>query len=308
MTRHILGEFNTHALHISSLLAIEWINAKLYFHADYPCQPTLGPKMNTQSYKSLDLELIEQGTYLLTLNRPASLNALNTEIFREFALALDEVANDAEARVLLITGAGEKAFVAGADISEMRDKSAVEGMAFSQTAMTLFRRLEMLPIPVIAVVNGYCLGGGCELAMACDWIIASENAVFGQPEVNLGITPGFGATQRLSRLIGPARAMEMIVSGRHVDANEALNWGLVNHVYPQDRLMDEALSIAGTICQKGPLAVRLSKQAIVRGASLDLDSGCQIESQAFGLCFSSAEQKEGMAAFLEKRKPEFKGA
>ncbi|MES9973186.1 MAG: enoyl-CoA hydratase-related protein, partial [Candidatus Thiodiazotropha sp.] len=138
-------------------------------------------KMNTQSYKFLDLELIEQGTYLLTLNRPASLNALNAETFREFALALDEVADDAKARVLLITGAGEKAFVAGADISEMQDKSAVEGMAFSQTAMTLFRRLEMLSIPVIAVINGYCLGGGCELAMACDWIIASENAVFGQP-------------------------------------------------------------------------------------------------------------------------------
>ncbi|MEW8027081.1 MAG: enoyl-CoA hydratase-related protein [Candidatus Thiodiazotropha sp.] len=263
--------------------------------------------MNAQSYKTLDLELIEQGIYLLTLNRPASLNALNSETFREFALALESIAADGETRVLLITGAGEKAFVAGADIGEMQDKSAVEGMAFSQTAMTVFRQLEMLPIPVIAVVNGYCLGGGCELAMACDWIIASENAVFGQPEVNLGITPGFGATQRLSRLIGSARAMEMIVSGRHVDAHEARAWGLVNHVYPPERLMQEALSMAGLICQKGPLAVRLSKQAIVRGQSLDLDSGCQIESQAFGLCFSSADQKEGMTAFLEKRKPEFKG-
>ncbi|PVV13792.1 MAG: enoyl-CoA hydratase [gamma proteobacterium symbiont of Ctena orbiculata] len=263
--------------------------------------------MNPQTYTTLNLELIEPGTYLLTLNRPASLNALNSEIFNEFALALEVVADDIEARVLLITGAGEKAFVAGADISEMQDMSPVEGMGFSQTAINLFRRLELLPIPVIAVVNGYCLGGGCELAIACDWIIASENAVFGQPEVNLGITPGFGGTQRLTRLIGPARAIEMIVSGRHVKADEALAWGLVNHVYPQDRLMQEALAMAEQILQKGPLAVRLSKQAIVRGQGLDLDSACQIESQSFGLCFSSDDQKEGMAAFLEKRKPEFKG-
>lgn len=262
--------------------------------------------MNPQTYTTLNLELIEPGTYLLTLNRPESLNALNSETFNEFARALDVVTDDAEARVLLITGAGEKAFVAGADISEMQDMSPVEGMAFSQTAMSLFRRLELLPIPVIAVVNGYCLGGGCELAIACDWIIASENAVFGQPEVNLGITPGFGGTQRLARLIGPARAMEMIVSGRHVKADEALAWGLVNHVYPQDRLMQEALGMAEQILQKGPLAVRLSKQAIVRGQGLDLDSACQIESQSFGLCFSSDDQKEGMAAFLEKRKPVFK--
>lgn len=263
--------------------------------------------MNGAAYQTLALELTERGIYLLTLNRPDSLNALNSETFSEFALAIKRVADDSEARVLLITGAGEKAFVAGADISEMQDKSAVEGMAFSRTAMELFRQLELLPIPVIAVVNGYCLGGGCELAMACDWIIASENAVFGQPEVNLGITPGFGATQRLTRLVGPARAMELIVSGRHLSAGEAQAWGLVNHVYPPQELMGEALAMAELICHKGPLAVRLSKQAIVRGQSLDLDSGCQIESQAFGLCFSTEDQKEGMAAFLEKRKADFKG-
>jgi enoyl-CoA hydratase len=261
--------------------------------------------MNDTAYKTLDLEPIEKGIHLLTVNRPSSLNALNSEFFNEFALALQAIASDASARVLLITGAGEKAFVAGADISEMQNMPAVDGMAFSQTAMAVFRQLELLPIPVIAVVNGYCLGGGCELALACDWIIAADSAVFGQPEVNLGITPGFGATQRLARLIGPARAMELIVSGRHISAEEAHAWGLVNHLYPKDRLMDEALSMAGQICEKGPLAVRLSKQAIVRGQGLDLDSGCQIESQAFGLCFSSDEQKEGMAAFLEKRKPSF---
>ncbi|MBT3028758.1 MAG: enoyl-CoA hydratase/isomerase family protein [Candidatus Thiodiazotropha sp. (ex Ctena orbiculata)] len=263
--------------------------------------------MNNSAYQTLGFESIAEGIYLLTLNRPASLNALNSETFTELAHALEQVAGNDEARVLLITGAGEKAFVAGADISEMQMMTAVEAMALSQAALKVFRQLELLPIPVIALVNGYCLGGGCELALACDWIIASENAVFGQPEVNLGITPGFGGTQRLSRLIGPARAMEMIVSGRHVKAVEALSWGLVNHVYPQDRLMQEALSMAELICQKGPLAVHLSKQAIVRGRDLELDSACQIESQAFGLCFSSDDQKEGMTAFLEKRKPVFKG-
>ncbi|MES9969055.1 MAG: enoyl-CoA hydratase-related protein [Candidatus Thiodiazotropha sp.] len=263
--------------------------------------------MNSPAYKTLKLESIDAGVNLLTINRPASLNALNAETFKELAYALESVAGDAEARVLLITGAGEKAFVAGADISEMQAMTAVEAMELSQTALKVFRQLELLPIPVIALVNGYCLGGGCELALACDWIIASENAVFGQPEVNLGITPGFGGTQRLSRLIGPARAMEMILSGRQVKADEALAWGLVNHLYPQDRLMQEALAMAELIRQKGPLAVRFSKQAMVRGQGLDLESACQIESQAFGLCFSSEDQKEGVAAFLEKRKPVFKG-
>ncbi|MBV2096890.1 MAG: enoyl-CoA hydratase/isomerase family protein, partial [Candidatus Thiodiazotropha sp. (ex Codakia orbicularis)] len=246
--------------------------------------------MNSSAYQTLIFESIGEGVYLLTLNRPASLNALNAETFKELAHALEIVAGDSDARVLLITGAGEKAFVAGADISEMQAMTAVEAMALSQTALRVFRQLELLPIPVIALVNGYCLGGGCELALACDWIIASESAVFGQPEVNLGITPGFGGTQRLSRLIGPARAMEMIVSGRQVKADEALAWGLVNHLYPQERLMPEALAMADLIRQKGPLAIALSKQAIVRGQGLDLDSACQIESQSFGLCFSSDDQ------------------
>ncbi|MEW8506862.1 MAG: enoyl-CoA hydratase-related protein [Candidatus Thiodiazotropha sp.] len=263
--------------------------------------------MNSHAFKNLQLELIAQGIYLLTVNRPASLNALNSETFGEIARALEAVERETDARVLLVTGAGEKAFVAGADISEMQTMTAMEAMELSQTALRVFRQLELLPIPVIALVKGYCLGGGCELALACDWIVASENAVFGQPEVNLGITPGFGGTQRLSRRIGSARAMEMIVSGRQVKADEALAWGLVNHIHPQDRLMQEALSMADQICQKGPLAVGLSKQAIVRGQGLELESACQIESQAFGLCFSSEDQKEGMAAFLEKRKSVFKG-
>ncbi|MEW8601286.1 MAG: enoyl-CoA hydratase-related protein [Candidatus Thiodiazotropha sp.] len=263
--------------------------------------------MNNSAYQTLGFESLDGGVCLLTINRPASLNALNSATFTDLAHALERVAGDDEARVLLITGAGEKAFVAGADISEMQAMTAVEAMALSQTALRVFRQLELLPIPVIALVNGYCLGGGCELALACDWIIASESAVFGQPEVNLGITPGFGGTQRLSRLIGPARAMEMIVSGRQVKADEALSWGLVNHLYPQERLMPEALAMADLIRQKGPLAIALSKQAIVRGQGLDLDSACQIESQSFGLCFSSEDQKEGVAAFLEKRKPVFKG-
>lgn len=263
--------------------------------------------MNDISYKHILVEMIESGIYLLTINRPASFNALNTETFEELQAALNDMTNDADARVLLITGAGEKAFVAGADITEMQNKTAVEGAEFSQTAIGVLRQLELLQIPVIAVVNGYCLGGGCELAMACDWILASENAIFGQPEVNLGITPGFGGTQRLARLIGPARAMELIVSGRQVKADGACAWGLTNHVYAKDRLMEEALLMARLICEKGPIAVRLGKQALVRGQDLDLDNACNLESQLFGLCFSTDDQKEGMAAFLEKRGPDFKG-
>ncbi|MCU7869839.1 MAG: enoyl-CoA hydratase/isomerase family protein [Candidatus Thiodiazotropha sp. (ex Lucinoma borealis)] len=263
--------------------------------------------MNEISYKHILVEMVETGIHLLTINRPANFNALNTETFEELQTALNNIANDADVRVLLITGAGEKAFVAGADITEMQNKTAIEGAEFSQTAIGVLRQLETLQIPVIAAVNGYCLGGGCELAMACDWILASENAIFGQPEVNLGITPGFGGTQRLARLIGPARAMELIVSGRQVKAEEACAWGLANHVYPKQRLMEEALLMARLICEKGPVAVRLGKQALVRGQDLDLDNACTLESQSFGLCFSTDDQKEGMAAFLEKRSPDFKG-
>jgi enoyl-CoA hydratase len=258
-------------------------------------------------FENILLEQVEAGIYKLTVNRPRSFNALNSATLDEIYAAGEQLANTPDARVLLVTGAGDKAFVAGADISEMKEKSAIEGQRFSQKGMRTFRRLETLDIPVIAVVNGYCLGGGCELAMSCDWILASERAQFGQPEVNLGVTPGFGGSQRLPRLIGRARAMELLVSGRQIKADEALAWGLVNHIHAADELMDKALEMARLISQKGPVAVRLAKQAVQRGQDIDLDNACLLESEVFGLCFSTEDQKEGMGAFLEKRTAEFKG-
>lgn len=260
------------------------------------------------SYQNILLEQVEDGIHLLTVNRPQAYNALNSATLQEIHAAAEEIAHNDSARVLIVTGAGDKAFVAGADIAEMQNMSALEGRRMAQLASRAMRRLELLRIPVIALVNGYCLGGGCELAMACDWIIASEKAVFGQPEVNLGITPGFGGTQRLQRLIGRARAMEMIVTGRHVKAEEALAWGLVNHLYPADQSMQQALESARLIIQKGPVAVGLAKQAVQRGQDLDLDNACLLESELFGLCFSTDDQKEGMSAFLEKRPPAFKAS
>lgn len=258
-------------------------------------------------FENILLEQVEDGIYKLTVNRPRSFNSLNSATLDEIHAAGEQLANTPDARVLLVTGAGDKAFVAGADIPEMKDKSGIEGQVFSQKGMRAFRRLETLDIPVIAVVNGYCLGGGNELAMSCDWIIASEKAQFGQPEVNLGVSPGFGGSQRLTRLVGRGRAMELLVTGRQIKADEALAWGLVNHVYAADELMDKALETARLIVQKGPVSVRLTKQAVQRGQDMDLDNACILESQVFGLCFSTEDQKEGMGAFLEKRQAAFKG-
>ncbi|HEB95177.1 MAG TPA: enoyl-CoA hydratase/isomerase family protein [Sedimenticola thiotaurini] len=259
------------------------------------------------NYENILLEQIEPAIWLLTVNRPRSFNALDALTLKEIHRAALEVGEKEDARVLLVTGAGGKAFVAGADIAAMQGMSGIEGRQFSRIGMEAFRALELLPIPVIALVDGYCLGGGCELAMACDWILASDRAVFGQPEVNLGVTPGFGGSQRLPRLIGRARAMELLVTGRRLTADEALAWGLVNHVHPADRLRQEGLAMARGILEKGPLAVKLVKEAVQRGQDLDLDNACALESEVFGLCFSSEDQKEGMSAFLEKRSPDYKG-
>jgi enoyl-CoA hydratase len=258
-------------------------------------------------YENILLEKPEDGIYQLTVNRPKALNALNGQTLDEIGAAGGEVARDPAARVLLVTGAGDKAFVAGADIAAMQPLTAVEGKTFSERGLRAFRSLETLPVITIAVVNGYCLGGGCELAMSCDWILASEKAVFGQPEVSLGVTPGFGGTQRLTRLLGKARALELVTTARQVKADEALALGLVNHVYPAESLREEALAMARTIASKGPVAVRLAKEAVQRGQDLDLENACALESDHFGLCFSTADQKEGMGAFLEKRKPQFQG-
>lgn len=257
-------------------------------------------------FQNILLDELETGIYCLTINRPKAYNALNRQTLDEIHQAAKYLASLNTVRVLLLTGAGEKAFVAGADIKEMQSYSALEAMHFSQQGMDAFASLEALPFPVIAVVNGICLGGGCELAMSCDWIMAADSAQFGQPEVNLGVTPGFGGTQRLTRLIGRARALELLVSGRQIKAQEALDWGLVNHIYPREQLMEEALKTARLIAQKGPIAVRLTKQLVQNGQNLDLEKACLLETQAFGIAFSTHDQKEGMQAFIEKRAAQFK--
>ena len=238
----------------------------------------------------------------LTINRPEALNALNTAILAELDSALDRVLEDSP-RVVLVTGAGEKSFVAGADISEMASMTVAEGQGFGQFGNSVFRKLEKLPMPTIAVVNGFALGGGCELAMSCDIRLASSKAQFGQPEVGLGITPGFGGTQRLARLVGTGVAKEMIFSARNIDANRALAVGLVNAVYEPEELMGAALKMASGIASKAPAAVRAAKAAINLGIQTDIDSGVALEAVLFGSCFATEDQTEGMAAFVEKRKP-----
>ena len=259
------------------------------------------------SFKNILLDQPEPGIYVLTINRPESYNALNGPTIKDIDGAISIIEADKDARALILTGAGEKAFVAGADIKAMQNLNGIEAQRFSDQGMKTFRKLELLDIPVIAAVNGFCLGGGCELAMSCDWMIAADTAQFGQPEVSLGVTPGLGGSQRLTRVVGRARAMELIMTGNTIKAEQALSWGLINHIYPADQLMDEALKLGRTIAKKGPLAIKLSKQLVQRGQDMDLDTACMMETQAFGLSFSTADQKEGMKAFIEKRKAEFKG-
>ena len=259
------------------------------------------------TYQNIVLEQTEPGIHVLTVNRPKALNALNPATLDEIADAVARVAADSGARVLLVTGAGDKAFVAGADIAAMQPMSAIEAQAFSERGQRVMRALETLPVPAVALVNGFALGGGCELALACDWIMASERAVFGQPEVNLGIPPGFGGTQRLARLLGRARAVELVITGRQVKADEALALGLVNQVVPAAELMSKGLEIARQIAAKAPIAVRACKQAVQRGLDVDLVNGCLLETNLFAVAFGSADRKEGMTAFLEKRAARFEG-
>lgn len=263
--------------------------------------------MTVAAYQNLRHEQPEPGIHVVTIDRPRALNALDSATLAELACVVTGLARDAAARALLITGGGSKAFVAGADISEMQSLTPAQARAFSSKASRLFLDIEALPVPAIALVNGYALGGGCELALACDWIVAAENAVFGQPEVNLGVPPGFGGTQRLPRRIAPGKAMELLVTGRQVKADEAVAIGLANEKVAADALLARGLELARTIAAKGPFAVRLVKQAWQRGQSLDLVQACAVESDLFGLAFSSADQQEGMQAFLEKRPPVFQG-
>lgn len=238
---------------------------------------------------------------IITINRPKALNALNSAVLDELDKTLDAVDQEA-IRCLILTGAGEKSFVAGADIGEMSTLTKAEGEAFGKKGNDVFRKLETFPIPVIAAVNGFALGGGCEISMSCDIRICSENAVFGQPEVGLGITPGFGGTQRLARIVGTGKAKEMIYGARNIKAEEAYRIGLVNNVYPAEELMPAAKKLASTIARNAPIAVRNCKRAINEGIQVDMDQAIAIEEKLFGSCFETCDQKEGMNAFLEKRK------
>jgi enoyl-CoA hydratase len=243
----------------------------------------------------------------ITLHRPKALNALTAELLQELSTLLDSIEQDPSIKVIIITGSGEKAFVAGADIAQMKNLNAIEGRNFGKIGQAVFNKLENLPQPVIAAINGFALGGGCELAMACDIRIASEKAKLGQPEVSLGITPGFGGTQRLPRLIGKGRAKELIYTGDMIDAPEAYRMGLVNKVVAPEELMDAAQAMAEKIIARASVAVQLSKNVINKGMNMDLASGIAYEAEVFGLCFATADQKEGMTAFVEKRKVNFSG-
>lgn len=242
---------------------------------------------------------------VLSINRPEALNALNSYLLDEIDRVIDMVIDDDQVHILIITGEG-RAFVAGADISEMKDMDVFEARKFADKGLKLFRKIELMEKPVIAAVNGFALGGGCELAMCCDLRIASTEAKFGQPEVGLGIIPGFAGTQRLSRIIGLGKAKELIFTAEVIDAEEAYRIGLVNKLVPGDKLMDEAIAMANKIVSKGQIAVRFAKVAINRGIETDIETAMDIEKDLFGLCFATEDQKEGMEAFLGKRQPNYK--
>ena len=259
------------------------------------------------SFETIHLEERETGIYLLTVNRPKQLNALSPQVLYEIAAAVAEVAGRSDARVLMLTGAGDKAFVAGADIAAMSSMTPIEGREFALKGHATLRALELAPFPVIALVNGFALGGGCELALACDWIVASDKAVFGQPEVKLGICPGFGGTQRLARVVGKSMALELVCTGRQVKADEALKIGLANHVVAADALLEQGLKLARMVAQKGPVAVKMSKHLVQRGQDIDLANANAMEADVFGFLCATDDRREGMDAFLAKRPAKFAG-
>ncbi len=257
-------------------------------------------------FENLLIETVE-GIAVVTVNRPQALNALNQQTLVELQGAFADLSNNEAVQVIILTGSGEKAFVAGADIAAMQPLSALDARQFAKLGHEVMGAIEKSPKPVIAAVNGFALGGGCELALACDIRLASEKARFGQPEVNLGVIPGFGGTQRLARLVGKGVALELLLTGDLIDAAEAYRIGLVNKVVPQAELLEAAKKMAARILSKGPCAVKLAKEAVRNGLEMDLDKANQYEADLFGLCFASSDQKEGMQAFLEKRTPRFQG-
>ncbi len=256
-------------------------------------------------YQTL-LTSLDKGIFIITINRPDKLNALNKTVMDELSAVMDEVYNNPEIRSAIITGAGPKSFVAGADISEFVGLSKEQGMALAKKGQDTFFKIENSPKPIVAAVNGFALGGGCELAISCHFRIAAENAKFGQPEVNLGLTPGYGGTQRLTQLIGKGRSIEMLVSANMIDANTALQYGLVNYVVPQEELLSKARSILEVINSKAPIAVA----GCIKAANAVFDesqNGFETEIKEFGNCFGTEDMKEGTSAFLEKRKAAFTG-
>ena len=265
-----------------------------------------GAAQGERMYETVLLEQREPGIWLLTINRERAMNALAPQVLDDLAAAVRAVAADAGARCLLVTGAG-RAFVAGADIAVMSAMSVLEARDFAAKGHRTLRALELAAFPVIALVNGYALGGGCELALACDFIVASDKAVFGQPEVNLGICPGFGGTQRLTRVVGRSMALDLVTTGRQLKADEALRIGLANHVVAPEALLDKGLELARMIAAKGPVAVRFSKHLVIRGQDLDLANANVLETDVFGLLCATDDRREGMAAFLEKRPAKFTG-
>ena len=261
--------------------------------------------MTQSSYETLIVERRER-VATITINRPEKRNALNIQTRAEGAAALEELREDESIGVVIITGAGDKAFIAGADIAEFAGRTAITQRDV-MLGRSLFTAIDAFPKPVIAMINGYCLGGGCELALACDLRIASETASFGQPEINLGIIPGGGGTQRLTRLIGEGKAMELILTGEIIDAKTAYSLGLVNMVVPAEELAAKTMEIANRIAEKSPVALRMAKEAVKIASRSNLDEGLRREVDLFALCFSSEDKDEGVRAFLEKRKPVFKG-
>lgn len=257
-------------------------------------------------FRNIALEYSE-GIGILKINRPDVMNALNHDTLREIAIGIKKLDDNNEVKVIVVTGAGEKAFVAGADIAAMKQMSADDADEFSDQGHHVMSEIENCDKPVIAAVNGFALGGGTELALACDFVYAAQNAKFGLPEVKLGIFPGFGGTQRLSRVVGIAKARELIYSGRMLAAQDAFNMGLVNKVVPQEQLMSEVMGVAKEIASNGMLAVGFAKNAINRGTSKELDEGLKLERENFFKCFKTDDRMEGMTAFLEKRKANFKG-
>jgi len=258
-----------------------------------------------QSFETLLLERRER-VVIITINRPEKRNALNIKTREEGAALIEELRGNDSVGVVVITGAGDKAFIAGADIAEFAGRTAMMQRDV-MVSRSLFNAIDSFPKPVIAMINGYCLGGGCELALACDIRIASENASFGQPEINLGIIPGGGGTQRLTRLVGEGKAMEMILTGEIIDAKTAHAIGLVNHVVPLDQLEAKTMEIASRIAEKSPIALSLAKEAVKIASRSNLDEGLRREVDLFALCFSTEDKDEGVKAFLEKRKPVWKG-